>query len=165
MSCGVITIPSLSPPRSIFEAERHVARARCTTRTRISACNNARDRNGPAIAHQINQQRLAFGPTIYRFAAAVRHFLSGQLKIGSGVKDAFQADVARWGFRVCVKIASLPPRGPSRGSREFLKPHESNIWTNGFKMHSNCWFKDAVRLFVVRHINRAIAFSMRRRRQ
>ena len=110
MSCGVITILSLSPPsRSIFEAERHVARARCTTRTRISACNNARDRNGPAVAHQINQQRLPIGPTIYRFAAAVWDFLSGQLKIDSGVKDAFQADVARWRFRVYVKIASLRP--------------------------------------------------------
>jgi hypothetical protein len=37
-------------------------------RTRISACNAARDRNSPAIAHQINPRRSPIGVIINRFA-------------------------------------------------------------------------------------------------
>jgi hypothetical protein len=43
-------------------------------RTRISACNAARDRNSPAIAHQINSQRSPIGVIINRFAHDVSVF-------------------------------------------------------------------------------------------
>jgi hypothetical protein len=37
-------------------------------RIRISACNATRDRNSPAMAHQISPQRSPIGPIINRFA-------------------------------------------------------------------------------------------------
>jgi hypothetical protein len=52
---------------TLFGALRRSTLSWCR-RTRISACNEARDRSNPTVAHQINLQRSPIPSTIDRFA-------------------------------------------------------------------------------------------------
>jgi hypothetical protein len=59
--------------KAIDPAKRHPLRRSAAStlswwRRRISACKAIRDRNSPAIAHQIKPQRSSIGPTINQFA-------------------------------------------------------------------------------------------------